>query len=431
MWILLSLLLAVVVVIADEQSSCAGGVISYKMNGASTSGYLIRTPGSGSITASGSSITVSAGPRFFMTQSCQSSFGSGGGVFSSVKLIGGSISFTVDVSKLGCGTNAAFYLVSMPGGSATSTTDFYCDANCVGGQCCPEMDLFEANRHALQVTPHSCSSATAGCDGGGCAKNFMKDISNGYGAGTGFKINTDNPYTVKVSFSGSGSTLNSITTTLTQGSNSISLTHDSGCGSNLSGMGKRLSNGMVPVWSYWTGGMMWLDQGPCSSDNPEVKGNWVFSDLQITGSIGTASGPTPPPPPPPGSVICGTKGMNNNNYWLEFTVSSSVVSNPAGTTAKVSCSGTTYTCSWFASGKKYQCSLTAGCASPSVTVGSKACALDSTVAYATSDMTATTNVSSEQPLIIGLSAGLAVAVIVIVVLIVFVLKKNSNYIETA
>jgi hypothetical protein len=335
----------------------------------------------------------------------------------------------VDVSKLGCGTNAAFYLVSMPATSLGGNNDYYCDANCVGGNCCPEMDLFEANRRAIQITPHSCSSATSGCDGGGCARN-AKDISNGYGPGSTFKINTDKPYTVKISFAGSGTTLTGITSVLTQGSTSITMTHGSDCGSNISGMGKWLSAGMVPVWSYWSSSSMgWLDGHACTAAqdaSPEVKGNWIFSDMQISGSIITTSGPPPPPPPPPG------KGMNNNNYWFEFTVSSSAVPNPGSTTAKAVCGSTTYICNYFAAGKKYQCSLSAGCASPVITVGSKPCAIDPNTQYAVSEMTATNNVGSDQPLIIGLSAGLAVAVIIIVVLIVFVLiKKNGNYIETA
>jgi hypothetical protein len=380
------------------------------------------------------------GPRFYLSSKCVDSFGNGGGIFTAIKILGGSIEFTTDVSKLGCGTNAAFYLVSMPSTSLGQANDYYCDANCVGGNCCPEMDLLEANRWAIAISPHHCSSATSGCDGGGCGKN-AKDISSGYGPGSSYKINTDKPYTVKISFAGSTSsgTLTGITSVITQGTNSITMTHGSECGSNISNMGKWLNAGMVPVWSYWSSGSMgWLDGHACSpaqDANPEVKGNWIFSNLKIQGTQGTATGPPPPPPPPPGSIICGTKGMNNNNWWLEFTVSSSAVPNPAGTTAKVTnCPGVaSYTCTWFASGKKYQCSLTNGCSAPVITVGTKPCALDANVQYAVSDMTATSDVSSDQPLIIGLSAGIAVAIIVIVVLIVVVVmkKNNANFIETA
>jgi hypothetical protein len=72
-----------------------------------------------------------------------------------LKLLGKAMSYTVDLSKVGCACNLAFYLISMPAlgmdGSASRGTDrggqppYYCDANKVGGQWCPEVDIMEAN----------------------------------------------------------------------------------------------------------------------------------------------------------------------------------------------------------------------------------------------------------------------------------------------
>lgn len=51
---------------------------------------------------------------------------------------------------MGCGCIAAFYLVKSPakdeGGNFDNTDGFYyCDAQAVTGQYCPEFDIMEAN----------------------------------------------------------------------------------------------------------------------------------------------------------------------------------------------------------------------------------------------------------------------------------------------
>jgi hypothetical protein len=79
-------------------------------------------------------------------------------------LLGGSVEFDVDLSQMECGCIAAFYTVSMPAkdwnGNYTPGEDglYYCDANQVGGTYCPEFDIMEANKYAMQVTPHYCDS---------------------------------------------------------------------------------------------------------------------------------------------------------------------------------------------------------------------------------------------------------------------------------
>lgn len=56
-------------------------------------------------------------------------------MFYSPNLLGGSIEWDMDLSQAGCGCNAAFYMVSMPGYGSNQQPDpsqggdYYCDAN--------------------------------------------------------------------------------------------------------------------------------------------------------------------------------------------------------------------------------------------------------------------------------------------------------------
>jgi len=431
-WLIIA---AVTLCLTEEEATCPNsyvpGSISYKVGSTSTTGYLIQAGGSnswGKVTASGSSVTIGKGPRFYLASGCVSAFA--GNAFSTfASLVGGSISFTVDVSQLGCGTNAAFYLVNMPTSGAGSNGDYYCDANCVGGSCCAEMDLLEANRWALQISPHKCTSATGGCDAGGCGKNTQSLGKTAYGPGSSYTINTSSAYNVKIAFSGSGSALTGITTTISQGSKSITLSQsDSACGSGyMSAFGGVLKAGMVPVWSYWTGNMAWLDSPACSNENNEVAGNFIFSNLVVSGTVGKTTGPPsqPPsgPPAPPGTPVCGTSGTTTNQYWVEFKAPSGV--DGSKTSASVKCtSGSCQACTWFASGGKYQCSCPgSGCTNPTITVGGKACVLS---ASALTEDTMANSSTMDQPMIIGVSVVAAVLVITIIVIVVIYLKKKGS-----
>ena len=77
-------------------------------------------------------------------------------------LLGGSVEWDIDLSNVGCGCNAAIYMVLMPGKNTNGVPNpgewgnYYCDANDVGGQWCPEMDMMEANNLAWHTTPHRC-----------------------------------------------------------------------------------------------------------------------------------------------------------------------------------------------------------------------------------------------------------------------------------
>ena len=69
-------------------------------------------------------------------------------------LLGGSVDYDVDLSLSNCGCIAAFYLFKAPGKDVNGNpwnTDgyYYCDANQVGGNFCPEFDIMEANQWAF------------------------------------------------------------------------------------------------------------------------------------------------------------------------------------------------------------------------------------------------------------------------------------------
>ena len=94
-----------------------------------------------------------------------------------VNLLGGSISYDVDISESGCNCNAALYLISMPGRDEAgnpypgASKDYYCGAN-DKEDLCPEFDIMEANQYAWHSTVHQCDAPSDKghyhkCDGPG------------------------------------------------------------------------------------------------------------------------------------------------------------------------------------------------------------------------------------------------------------------------
>lgn len=200
-------------------------------------------------------------------------------------LLGGSIEYDIDIGNVDCRCNAAFYMVSSPGknedGSlnAGPANDYYCDANYVGNQWCPEMDLMEANKYAFRMTPHTCDAPNNNghyynCDRGGCGKSIHEVDPNAYGPGSQFRINTNNQFHVKIDFKQTGDRLSAIILSLSQNSNRVELqVADADCAYGyLDNMRGAIKDGMTLVSSNWGGpniDMSWLDgetgcQGNCS-----------------------------------------------------------------------------------------------------------------------------------------------------------------------
>lgn len=284
-------------------SQCNNGVIvgTATYNGGSTA-YIAQSGGNkGGVRVTGNAIMLNHGPRVYLANSCVDSFQPN--MFIPFQLLDKTFSFTADLSNVGCGCNAALYLTSMPAYNQanqpdpTKCGDYYCDANVVCGVYCPEMDIFEANNRALQVTPHRCDAPQGKyyphCDGGGCGRNTYRTNPNAFGPGGNFQVNTQKPFRVNMSFQTSGGNLNRIVTIISQaGGGSFTMTHDDSCGGGyLASMTNAFREGMVVVMSYWgtTGsGMSWLDIPPCSAnDNCNTNTQVTFSDIMVTGN-GTA-----------------------------------------------------------------------------------------------------------------------------------------------
>ena len=220
-------------------------------------------------------------------------------------LLGGIVEYDVDMSQIECGCIAAFYLVRTPakgwGGSLDKTDGFYyCDANQVGGEYCPEFDIMEANKYAYQTTTHSCNAPNDGhydyCNRGGtCVTNTVEQWNHqgimNYGPGGQYKINTTQEFHVKLEFKVDGSNnFSAFETTLTQGGNSVSI----GCSDYSANVGMTGDlDDMAFAISNWSGDASWLWKDACggSCGSPTL----VYKNISITtGKPGP--GPTPPTP---------------------------------------------------------------------------------------------------------------------------------------
>ncbi|EWC46684.1 endoglucanase type C [Drechslerella stenobrocha 248] len=247
-----------------------------------------------------------------------------------LQLTGKEFSFDVDVSKLPCGMNGALYLSEMHKRGGPSSLNKagaelgagYCDAQCyatpfidgvgnIGGKgaCCPELDIWEANRATTHFAPHPCNitgpykctgEAECGwdgvCDEWGCGQNpYANGDPKFYGPGPKFKINTLKKLTVVTQFEANKKgTLVSYHRYYVQNGKKIvppnatqswlppvNYMDDPYCDATggatrylalgaTKGMGEALSRGMVLAMSVWwdEGSFMtWLDggsHGPCN-----------------------------------------------------------------------------------------------------------------------------------------------------------------------
>lgn len=144
-------------------------------------------------------------------------------------LVGKQITYDVTLDNVGCSCNAALYSVQMPAMDyngnpvAGPSGDYYCDANDVGGKWCPEMDFFEANKYAMQTTPHKCDGINGheyeNCDRSGCSTNAWYVDSNMYGPNSYNTIDTTRTFTQQMNFWGCSGNLEWLQTTLYQDSN--------------------------------------------------------------------------------------------------------------------------------------------------------------------------------------------------------------------
>jgi Glycosyl hydrolase family 7 len=262
---------------------CLQNKLNFNLYGNTSESWFVAVAGGTTngegFNVSGGTLTIQYGYRAYLVESCDDPNNFTPAMYENkINFLGRTFSFTVDLSTVGCGCNAAFYLSELPGrqknGNYVNSSDLYCDANDVGGAFCVEEDVMEANNAAYAATPHRCDAPTskgyyASCDKGGCGVNSYKINPNGYGPGPSFLINTMLPFNVSTNY---GTDLNgnlvSVATLLSQGSNSLALPHtDKNCGAAyLESMSEAMVS-MVPIWSLWSGesgaDMSWLDVPPC------------------------------------------------------------------------------------------------------------------------------------------------------------------------
>ena len=275
------------------------GPLPLSVDGAAETWSVITNAGASGISTSNASVTMAHNDRAYIVSQCLMAF-SPDLYAKNWRLLGRALNFTVDISSSGCACNVAFYMVSMPGFGSDQQPfpaqdgSYYCDANDVDGNWCPEVDIMEANTAALAVTPHTCAAPEGkhftACDRGGCSVNSHKASASGFGPGPAYTINSLLPFVVSTAFPVDASgALAAMTTTLSQAGASFVLRHTTqACGAGyLANMTAPLAKGMVPAISVWGDAgstMNWLDVPPCdvakACDASAAAG--IFSDFSIT-----------------------------------------------------------------------------------------------------------------------------------------------------
>ncbi|KAF6806258.1 glycosyl hydrolase family 7 [Colletotrichum musicola] len=317
------------------------GITDYATKGVTTSGTDIRMQMF--------SNTTEVSPRVYLLEENKQRY-------EMLHLTGNEFSFDVDMVKLPCGMNSALYLSEMlpDGGKNTSVLNHagpaygtgYCDAQCfktsfingVGnidnkGSCCNELDIWEANSRATHIAPHPCNKpgvyqctgeeceSKGVCDKSGCSWNPNRvegKMSDLYGRGADFKVDTTRKFTVVTQFPAEGGKLKELRRMYIQdgkvvqnnvvaieGPPKVNFINDEYCKAmgadmfttlgGMTGMGESMSRGMVLALSIWWDKatfMEWLDQGqagPCNATegnptnvvkleaNPEV----TFSNIRF------------------------------------------------------------------------------------------------------------------------------------------------------
>lgn len=256
------------------------------------------------ITLSGNSLSLTHNSQVQIAETYSESWDPN--MFKKYKLQGKTLSFTTDISEIGCSCNAALYTVSMPGigsngqASGGERGTYYCDANHVQKQWCWEMDIMEANKYTTVATPHKCYQAPGGyissCDQGGCGTNAYHVNSKGMGPGSSYTIDTRYPFRYSLYY---GDTYH---VTLSQNGKTFEF---DACddASYRATMNQMFEFGQVIIISHWGDAyskMDWLDSMTGCSGDCDTSGNFKVSDIEISsgntaggsGSGSTGSGST-------------------------------------------------------------------------------------------------------------------------------------------
>jgi len=238
-------------------------------------------------------------------------------------------SYKTDLSNVGCHCNAAGYFINMPGPGPGDGGDWYCDANFVGGQWCPEYDCLESNKHTVAATLHRCSGSLGNwgdCDRGGCQQNAFNVDSSMFCPEDRCKINTMKPFTISHMQENSYANIWMEQEGRTA---SFNVCEDGGYCSDMA----KSYGGMVFSASLWGGpgiDMGWLDGmtgcwGDCNLGGSSVTFSdfdlWSENDPPTTPGPGPTN-PTNPPgpttkPPPSDCDVCHGSESDDRCYHPE------------------------------------------------------------------------------------------------------------------
>ncbi len=245
------------------------------------------------------------------------------------------LSFSVDLSGVNCGCNAAVYLVAMPahGSADPQNPAAYCDIQGYDQDvpACVELDLLEGNAKAIQATLHTFRGHGVdghSCNQDGCAANWgrTQDTAHLYGPSSRVGIDSSRPFQVTASFKQTEDwqpqhtlgALMDVTLSQTDDSGATRIMHffdGSSVGGSHAPHNQRkpvsqedkrrtrealISPGVALVVSLWTAeDLSWLDGG-CEEWIAQGRG---VCDLESTSfsiaNLRVSDIPMPPPPPPP------------------------------------------------------------------------------------------------------------------------------------
>jgi len=332
--------------LADAFAPCPGnlkvegfGMTSIVPTGFSTPDEFVGLQ----VSSSHDEVAPELGSRAYFAHSCNP------GVYDhkeylAFNLLGKKMRYTTDMSDLGCGCNAAFYLTNMFQNKLPSDcSDFYCDANNVCGQSCAEIDIQEGNKFSWHSTLHGKrdhGGTAKGVGGGGAGWNGPRDwrVSE-YGPGASC-IDTTKPFQVEVKFPADASCL------LMGMEIKLSQVAISDCELDLAinnydempEMSAALAAGMTPIVSYWkSNDMLWMDgegadgKGPCATDSPDDCGNKTkFSSFSVDSIPGSLCMATLTDQQPAGKDFWHTDAMESTVTATATTTANLVASTGKG-----------------------------------------------------------------------------------------------------
>lgn len=262
------------------------------------------------VVLNGSRLSLNGGGRVYLADNTTAGSANPHGYFM-FQLLGKRLSYTLDLSAVGCSCNAAIYLVSMPGVNISGSLDprggdYYCGANAGKGgrgNYCPEMDVLEANKFAAQSTPHICNGTNRGpgyypmCDWHGCMTNTFNTSATAMCPATECIIDSRKPFQHSVDFPlDAKGNLVDIRNSFEQDGRVFRFsTGSASCAGSsfnvqradyLRRMGGNLRAGMVLTLSLWgvsNAGMSWLDGVTgCKGDCNVTASTTSFSDLTLS-----------------------------------------------------------------------------------------------------------------------------------------------------